>query len=120
MTGQQSNFFKFKLVFLSPWDGRSFFFEVLLFLDENVWPEGKTSGFKGPRSDKLPVGQEWQRRSIGVVQISRAARTVMCNAVHQLRMGIFVGSISRSPYVFLIVDGMIKETYLPDLILQQS
>jgi hypothetical protein len=47
MTGQQSNFFKFKLVFLSPWDGRSFFFEVFLFLDENVWPEGKLPVSRG-------------------------------------------------------------------------
>jgi hypothetical protein len=120
MTGQQSNFFKFKLVFLSPWDSRSFFFEVLLFLDEIMWPEGKTCGFKGLRSDKLPAGQEWQRLCIGVVPISRAAHTLMCSAAHQLHMGIFVGSISRSPYVFLIVDGMIKETYLPDLIARQS
>jgi hypothetical protein len=45
MTGGQSNFFKFPLVFLSPWDDRSFFFEVLSIIDETMIPEVKTFAF---------------------------------------------------------------------------
>jgi hypothetical protein len=77
MTGGQSNFFKFTLVFLGPWDSRYFFFEVVMFLDETMWPEAKTFGLRGCVQIKLPAGQEWKTPSTGVVPISRAAHTLM-------------------------------------------
>lgn len=74
---------------------------------------GKKLRFKGVRSEYLPVGQEWQRPSIGVVLISRVARIQMCVVAHQQPMEIFVGSILRNPYVFLELEEMTKEMYLP-------
>jgi hypothetical protein len=54
----------------------------------------------------------WRDFSFAVVQVSRAVTTQMHNVMQMHLKVTFANAIQSVPYVFLIVDAMIKESYI--------
>jgi hypothetical protein len=104
--------FTFFLTFAFGIKKSSFFFEVDPFFVNKSLHQELFAFFCSYGKPNFRLRRIWRDSSFVAVRVSRAVTTQMHSALLMRLRVTFANAIRNAPYVFLIVDEMIKESYI--------